>query len=60
MIDKGFVRPPRDLQRLHAALRERGVARAFSDHGPEPDRPVPLQETQAVVDRVRALMGGTS
>ena len=59
LIDKGFVRPPRDLQRLHAALSERGVATAFGAPAPDEAAIEPLRESHEVVARVRALMGET-
>jgi mitochondrial fission protein ELM1 len=55
-IEHGYVRPPRDLDRLHAGLFERGAARPF-------DGSLPLARGAARDDRaevaaaVRALMG---
>jgi hypothetical protein len=59
LIERGGVRPSRDLGHLHADLVARGVAREF---GPESARDLgyaaePLRDLDAVTARVRALMG---
>ena len=55
-IERGWVRPTRDLERLHASLYEHGAARPF---GPDAALfpPRRLDDRDAVVERVRALMG---
>ncbi len=56
LIAKGFVRPTRDLDLLHASLVRRGVARYFGgDIGAASS--AALCETEDVAKRVRQLMG---
>jgi mitochondrial fission protein ELM1 len=56
LIERGFVRPTRDLDRLHQELYRRGVARPFG--APlAPPTGAPAGDLEAVSARVRALMG---
>ncbi|MCS6924922.1 MAG: mitochondrial fission ELM1 family protein [Candidatus Binatia bacterium] len=56
LLERGLIQPRRDLDLLHRALVDRGVARFFG-------APLvaacgsPLQEVDRVADRVRVLMG---
>ena len=55
LVERGFVRPTRDLDRLHDDLIRRGVAQRFG--APTAFRSAqPLGETQAVAERVRRLL----
>jgi hypothetical protein len=56
LIDRGWVRPRRDLAMLHRALTEAGVAQMFGSDIEPGERPV-LHEAAQVADRVRHLMG---
>ena len=56
LIDRGLVRPTRDLSLLHDDLVRRGVARRFGEPY-EPGSGAPLRELEEVVARVRSLMG---
>ncbi len=54
-IERGFVRPTRDLAQLHDELVERGLAVRFGD--PWPARPArPIAELERVAERVRRLL----
>jgi hypothetical protein len=55
-IERGFVRPTRDLGRLHRDLAQLGAAQPF---GAARDLPAPkaLWEAPEVAQRVRALLG---
>jgi len=59
LVERGFVRPNRDLHLFHRELERRGVARLFP--GPEaafePASQEPYSETERVAARVRSLMG---
>lgn len=55
-IERGFVRPTRDLGRLHEALYRRGVAKPFGAPFAT-TAGAPLQDLETVAARVRALMG---
>jgi hypothetical protein len=55
-IQRGFVRPTRDLDRLHRVLYERGAARPFHPDA-ELFSPRPLDDRAAAEARVRVLMG---
>jgi len=56
LIERGWVRPARDLDLLHADLARRGLAQPFGATGaPEPAEP--LRDAEEVVRRVRALLG---
>jgi hypothetical protein len=56
LIERGFVRPPRDLGQLHEGLIRIGAARKFGDPF-EAQRPSSLCETENVAERVRELLG---
>jgi hypothetical protein len=56
LIERGFVRPPRDLNQLHEGLIRIGVARRFGEPF-EAQRPSSLHETENVAERVRELLG---
>lgn len=56
LIERGIVRPPRDLGRMHQALIERGFALPFGAPLSTERRP-PLREIDEVVERVRGLFG---
>lgn len=56
LIERGFVRPPRDLDQLHAGLVRIGAARMFGEPF-EGQRPSSLRETENVAERVRELLG---
>ncbi len=59
LIERGFVRPSRDLAHLHADLIRCGAARELGAAG-EPDldfRPRPLHDLDAVIARDRELLG---
>ncbi|HYC57919.1 MAG TPA: ELM1/GtrOC1 family putative glycosyltransferase [Candidatus Binatia bacterium] len=56
LIERGLIHPTRDMAALYRALVEGGYARMFAvplDLTP----PARLMETQAVADRVRAMLG---
>ena len=55
-IELGWVRPTRDLDTLHAALIERGLAVRFGDAPVAPATDL-AAELEAVVTRVRSLLG---
>jgi mitochondrial fission protein ELM1 len=55
LIDRGLVRPSRDLSRLHQDLYEAGVARHFGAPF-DTKRCQPLSNREFVVERVHALM----
>jgi mitochondrial fission protein ELM1 len=55
-IERGFVRPTRDLGRLHESLYSRGVARPFGTPFAAGNGE-PLHELEGVAARVRRLMG---
>jgi hypothetical protein len=59
LIERGFVRPSRDLSHLHADLIRRGAARELgaADTQDLDFIPRPLHDIEAVVARVRELMG---
>jgi mitochondrial fission protein ELM1 len=56
LIDRGWVRPRRDLDMLHRSLVQGGFARMFGREFEEGERPV-LYEAAAVAARVREMMG---
>jgi mitochondrial fission protein ELM1 len=56
LIERGFVRPPRDLDQLHEGLVRIGVARMFGDPL-DAERPSPLHETENIAERVRESLG---
>jgi hypothetical protein len=56
LIERGWVRPTRDLDRLHAALCARGVARRFGTPFDADCAGPPLRDRDAVAARVRALL----
>jgi hypothetical protein len=55
-IERGYVRPARDLDRLHAALFECGAARPFTGSLPLA-RSTPRDDRAEVAAAVRAMMG---
>ena len=56
LIERGFVRPTRDLEGLHALLIERGAARRLGgDEGP--CSPGPVTDRDTAVAELRSLMG---
>jgi mitochondrial fission protein ELM1 len=55
-IDRGWVRPVRDLEPMHAELIARGLARRFGDRFAAEEQE-PVNELAAVAERVRRLMG---
>ena len=55
-IERGYVRPTRDLDRLHAALFERGAALPFTGSLPVACG-VPRDDRAEVAAAVRAMMG---
>jgi len=55
-IEHGYVRPPRDLDRLHAALFERGAARLFAGALPLAHAAV-WDDREDVAAAVREMMG---
>jgi mitochondrial fission protein ELM1 len=56
LIEHGWVRPARDLDRMHAALIARGIVRNFGDaYDPEHAGPA-SHDLENVVGRVRLLM----
>jgi hypothetical protein len=55
-IERGFVRPSRDLGRLHEALYRRGIAKPFGTPFTTTTG-APLRDLEMVAGRVRALMG---
>jgi hypothetical protein len=56
LIERGFVRPPRDLNQLHEGLIRIGAARLFGQSfAATPD--IALDETESVAERVRELLG---
>ncbi|MGH0032665.1 MAG: ELM1/GtrOC1 family putative glycosyltransferase, partial [Myxococcota bacterium] len=55
-IERGWVRPTRDLDRLHTSLEAHGAARPFHDDA-EPFEPKALDDRAAAVAAVRELMG---
>jgi len=56
LIERGFVRPTRDLDRLHQELYRRGMAKPFG--APFATAPsAPPNDLERVAARVRALMG---
>jgi len=57
LVDRGWVRPSRDLDRLHTTLVERGVARHFGVPYDPRHAHAPLPDRDAVVTRVREMMG---
>ena len=56
LIDRGWVRPRRDLDMLHRSLVQGGFARMFGRESGEGERPA-LHEAAAVAARVREMMG---
>ncbi|HYC00944.1 MAG TPA: ELM1/GtrOC1 family putative glycosyltransferase [Candidatus Limnocylindrales bacterium] len=56
MIERGIVRPPRNIAELHRRLVAEGHARFFGE-ALDLTRRVPLRELAAVAERVRALLG---
>jgi mitochondrial fission protein ELM1 len=56
LIERGWVRPTRDLDRLHDALCARGVARRFGTPFDADCAGPPLRDRDAVAARVRALL----
>jgi uncharacterized protein len=56
-IERGWVRPSRDLDRLHAALVERGAAQFFTGSLPVTRATADDGEREAVAAAVRDLMG---
>ena len=58
-IERGFVRPNRDLDDFHRGLEEQGVARIFDGSLPS-GGPNAYSESVRVASRVRALMGMSS
>jgi mitochondrial fission protein ELM1 len=56
LIERGFVRPTRDLDRLHQDLYRRGMARPFGEPFARAGS-TPAGDLEAVAARVRALMG---
>jgi mitochondrial fission protein ELM1 len=56
LIDRGFVRPTRDLDRLHEELIRMGVARRLGE-AYAPAAAAPPRHREAVAERVRELMG---
>ena len=57
LIERGFVRPSRDLGLLHADLIRRGAARALADALDLDFAQQPVRDLDAVSARVRELMG---
>ena len=55
LLAKGRVLPVPDLDRLHDALIERGLAQDLGMN--RPDRVVPRMPDSAIVDRIRSLLG---
>jgi uncharacterized protein len=55
LIESGWLRPARDLGRLHAALYALGAAHPFAGVYAAADAGAPLGDRDAVVARVRAL-----
>lgn len=60
LIERGWVRPARDLDRLHDALCARGVARRFGVSFDADCAGPPLRDRETVAARVRALMDAQS
>ncbi len=56
LIERGFVRPTRDLDRLHQQLYRRGMAKPFGEPFASASR-APPNDLERVAARVRALMG---
>ncbi len=56
LIDRGWVRPRRDLNKMHAALVASGVAQMFGSELKTGERPR-LAEARKVAERIRRLMG---
>ncbi len=56
LVAEGSVLPPRDLERLHAELARRGVARRLGDPPPAGGYR-PLREIDRLAGRLRALLG---
>ncbi|MGE4606797.1 MAG: ELM1/GtrOC1 family putative glycosyltransferase [Myxococcota bacterium] len=56
LIERGWVRPARDLALLHADLQRRGVAVAFGEPPVAPAEP-PASEAPRAVARVRTILG---
>jgi hypothetical protein len=56
LIERGFVRPTRDLDRLHQQLYRRGMAKPFGEPFAIPSS-APPNDLERVAARVRALMG---
>ncbi len=56
LIERGWVRPARDLDLLHADLARRGLALPFGQEAPQ-SRLEPLHDVDEVARRVRALLG---
>ena len=56
LISRGYVRPPRDYQRMHAELVASGAARLFGS-ATHARASGPLREVVRVADRVRSLVG---
>jgi len=55
LIERGWVRPARDLDRFHAALQACGAARRFAGVYDPAHAAAPLHDRDAVAARVRAL-----
>lgn len=56
LIDRGFVRPTRDLSRLHEGLMNSGIARPFGEPFEASHRSPPTNR-EAVAERIRQLLG---
>jgi hypothetical protein len=56
LIERGFVRPTRDLGSLHQELYRRGMAKPFGEPLGSASA-APANDLERVASRVRALMG---
>jgi len=56
LIERGWVRPSRDLTRLHEVLFRRGLARPFGEPFASATRP-PRDDKREVASRVREILG---
>lgn len=55
LISRGWIRPARDMDLLHSSMAQRGLVRYFGGDF-VPVSATPMSETNAVAERVRALM----
>jgi mitochondrial fission protein ELM1 len=55
LVYVGLVKPPRDFEALHRALRQRGVLRALGE--PPADKREPFDDMERAVERIRGLGG---